>query len=248
MIVPLIAGETTINSSGAAVGRHLLHHQRQLVHARAAAAVLLGQVDADEAEFACLVPQFVGVLAGAGLLQVVVLAVVGGHRGDGLAQRLLLLGLDEAGLCHRGSPCCVSTRASTAPTSTCWPASTLSSASTPSLGAVTVCSIFIASSQISGWPAVTVSPDRRADAQHRARHGREQRALRDRGGRDPGSAAARRVAPGRAASRRRRGRRSGPRRTGAPRRRPPARPGPGARVTSATSSWPGRSTPVRVNR
>ncbi len=54
MIVPLMAGETTISSSGAAAGRHLLHHERQLVHARAAAAVLLGQVDADEAEFACL--------------------------------------------------------------------------------------------------------------------------------------------------------------------------------------------------
>ena len=38
-----------------AAGRgHLLHHQRQLVHAGAAAAVLLGQVDPDEAEFACL--------------------------------------------------------------------------------------------------------------------------------------------------------------------------------------------------
>ena len=59
-----------------------------------------GRLTPDEAEFACLVPQFVGVPAGAGLLQVVVLAVVGGHRGDGLAQRLLFLGLDEAGLCH----------------------------------------------------------------------------------------------------------------------------------------------------
>src|SRR6478752_447479 len=139
-----------------ASGGHLLHYQRQLVHAGAAAAVLLGQVDPDEAEFACLVPQFVGVLAGARLLEVVVLPVVGGHGGDRLAQRLLFLGLDEAGHCE--SPCSVSTRASTAPTSTCWPGSTLSSASTPSAGAVTVCSIFIASSHTSGCPAVTVSP------------------------------------------------------------------------------------------
>ena len=46
MIVPLMAGETTIISSGAAGGGQLLHHERQLVHAGAAAAVLLGQVDA----------------------------------------------------------------------------------------------------------------------------------------------------------------------------------------------------------
>ena len=85
----------------AAARGHLLHDQGQLVHARAAAAVLLGQVDPDEAEFACLTPQFGGVLAGAGLLQVVLLAVVGGQRGDGLAQRLLFVGLDEA---HRYSP------------------------------------------------------------------------------------------------------------------------------------------------
>src|SRR6476619_7317119 len=69
----------SLPSQRAAACGHLLHHDGQLVHACAAAAVLLGQVDADEAEFACLLPQFVGVLARAGLLQVVVLAVIRGH-------------------------------------------------------------------------------------------------------------------------------------------------------------------------
>ncbi len=50
------------------------------------------------------------------------------------------------------------TRAKTVPTSTCWPTVTSSWVTTPSDGAVMVCSIFIASSQINGWPAVTVSP------------------------------------------------------------------------------------------
>src|SRR6478752_4095348 len=98
-------------------------------------------------------------LAGARLFQVVVLAVAGGHGRDGLAQCPAFLVLDETGVGH-GSPSAVrsSTRASTAPTSTCCPAVTLSSASTPSAGAVMVCSIFMASSQISGRPARTVSP------------------------------------------------------------------------------------------
>ena len=78
MIVPLMAGETTISSSGQPPADISSITMDELVHARAAAAVLLGQVHADEAEFACLLPQFVGVLAGARLLQVVVLAVVGG--------------------------------------------------------------------------------------------------------------------------------------------------------------------------
>jgi hypothetical protein len=74
---------------------HLLHDQRELVHARSATAVLLGQIHPDEAEFACLAPQLSGVLAFAGLLQVVLFAVVGGHRGDGFAQCLLFFGFDE---------------------------------------------------------------------------------------------------------------------------------------------------------
>jgi hypothetical protein len=35
-------------------GRHLLHDQRQLVHACATAAVFLGEINAQEAEFAGL--------------------------------------------------------------------------------------------------------------------------------------------------------------------------------------------------
>ncbi len=41
---------------------------------------------------------------------------------------------------------------------TCSPALARSSASTPSAGALTVCSIFIASSTRIGWPAVTTAP------------------------------------------------------------------------------------------
>ena len=88
MIVPLIAGETTIISSAQPAAASSSIDERQLVHAGAAAAVLLGQVDAEEAELAGLVPQLVGVLAGARLLEVVVVAVVGGQLGDRLAQRL----------------------------------------------------------------------------------------------------------------------------------------------------------------
>ena len=134
---------------GAARRGHLLHDHRQLVHACPAAAVLLGQVDPDEAEFARLAPQFGRVLAGARLLQVVLRSVAGRHGRHGLAQLLLFVGLGEA---HH-SPWLTSgasTSARTKPTSTCWPAATLSSASRPPVGATMVCSIFMASSQISG--------------------------------------------------------------------------------------------------
>jgi hypothetical protein len=41
---------------------------------------------------------------------------------------------------------------------TCWPGFAVSSVTVPSAGAVTVCSIFIASTTASGCPAVTCSP------------------------------------------------------------------------------------------
>src|SRR5205807_275082 len=51
-----------------------------------------------------------------------------------------------------------STTTSTCPVSTWSPAATRTSVSVPSTGAVTVCSIFIASSTTSGCPAVTAAP------------------------------------------------------------------------------------------
>ena len=93
-------------------------------------------------------------LAGAGLLQVVLLAVVGGHRGDGLAQRLLLLGFDEllmvsSGVVHSGKyGADVDLLADL----------DVEFGEHAVAGEVTVCSIFIASSHTSGCPAVTVSP------------------------------------------------------------------------------------------
>ena len=60
MIVPQIAGETTIISRLQPAAVELLADERQLVHAAAATAVLLGQVEPEEAELAGLVPQLVG--------------------------------------------------------------------------------------------------------------------------------------------------------------------------------------------
>ena len=56
MIVPLMAGETTIRSSAQPSADISSITSDKLVHACAAAAVLLGQVHPDEAEFACLTP------------------------------------------------------------------------------------------------------------------------------------------------------------------------------------------------
>src|SRR6185369_15940058 len=85
------------------------------------------------------------------LAQPVRVAVAGGHLGDRGAQQLLLGGLGEV---HHAS----SITASTSPASTWDPVVTRSSASTPSAGASTACSIFIASSASSCCPAVTRSP------------------------------------------------------------------------------------------
>ena len=149
-----------------AARRQLLHHQRQLVHAGAAAAVLLGQVHPDEAELACLAPQFVGVATGAGLLQVVVRAVVGGQRGDGLAQRLAFLALDEAGVCSLLFSSHIADVGHLDPGQNGAHFDLLADADVELGqhtvdGAVMVCSIFIASSHTRGCPAVTVSPSAR---------------------------------------------------------------------------------------
>src|SRR5699024_2592528 len=153
-----------------ALRREFLLHQGQLVDPGSAAAVLFGQVHPEEPGLAGLVPQLGQRLAAAGARQHVVDVVVPRrqprHR---VAQLLLLVGLDEA---HAESPACCAvsgvsvpcasagspTTARTSPTSTCRPASTCSAVTTPSAGAATVCSIFIASSHSSGCPAVTVSP------------------------------------------------------------------------------------------
>ena len=98
MMVPLMAGETTISS-------------------RAQPAADISSMTIDSSYMPAPPPPYssgrltpmkpslpasfhnsVGVLAGAGLLEVVVLAVVGGHCGDGLAQLLLFVGLDETRL------------------------------------------------------------------------------------------------------------------------------------------------------
>src|SRR5699024_5814915 len=142
----------------------LLLHQGELVDPGPAAAVFGGQVHAQEAEPAGLAPQFGQRLTAPGARQhVVQVAVARAQVGHGRAQGLLLIGLDhrQASLSSVGESVFASgsaTTASTAPSSTWAPTSAPSSVTTPSTGAATVCSIFIASSHRIGWPAVTVSP------------------------------------------------------------------------------------------
>ena len=97
MIVPQIAGETTMSSRPAPAAANLLLHQRELVDPRAPAAVLLRQIHPEETEFACLVPQFGQRLAAAGLGQhVVAVAVLLREFRNRRAQLLLLLSFDDA--------------------------------------------------------------------------------------------------------------------------------------------------------
>src|SRR5699024_6313852 len=127
-----------------------------------APAVFLGDVHAEETGPPGLVPQLGQRLAAARPRQDVIdVPVLRGEARDGLAQRLLLVGLDES-RSHRASSCppppasaapatsapspAPATTARTIPTSTWPPAATFSSVSTPSAGAAMVCSIFIASS------------------------------------------------------------------------------------------------------
>ncbi len=130
----------------AAAGRvELLPDDGQLVHASAAAAVLLGQVEADEAGLAGFLPQFGERFSRARPRRGVLVAVTLAELGDRLAQRELFFGFAEI---HGHSPSL--TTASTAPTSICWPTATGSSVTTPSVGALIWCCIFIASSHSTG--------------------------------------------------------------------------------------------------
>ena len=178
MIVPLMAGETTISSSAAAAGRQLLHDQRQLVHAGAAAAVLLGQVDPEEAEFACLVPQLgrcarrrgpsPGSSPGRSWRPVAATAL---RSACCSSVSMKLIGLSS-------SPARPSTRARTVPTSTCWPAVDIEFGEhAGGRGGDGVLHLHGLQPD-SGWPAVDRVADRGADPDDRAGHRGEQRALR----------------------------------------------------------------------
>src|SRR4029434_6946514 len=79
----------------------LLVHNAQLPAAHAPAAVLLGQVHAHEPGLADGLPQLGGLLAGPGLGREVVVTVVGGDLGHGLAEHDLLGRLTEV---HRHPP------------------------------------------------------------------------------------------------------------------------------------------------
>ena len=76
--------------------RDLLHHDRQLVHSCAATAVLLGKIHPDEAQFARLRPQFVGLATLTGAFAEVVLPVLGGQRGHRCTQIGPFSRFDEA--------------------------------------------------------------------------------------------------------------------------------------------------------
>ena len=95
----------------AAGGGQLLADDGQLGDAAAPTAVLGGDVDAEVAEPAGLVPQLGGVLAGLCLLDEVAVAVLAAQRPDGVAELVLLGGEVEV---HRGSSSGLTT-ASTAP-------------------------------------------------------------------------------------------------------------------------------------
>lgn len=83
------------HQKAASLGGQFLLDDGELEEPRTAAAVLLGKVHPDEAEFAGFLPQFGGVLVGVGLLDHVLVAVLFGECTDGLAQLLLLRGVVE---------------------------------------------------------------------------------------------------------------------------------------------------------
>src|SRR6185312_14005849 len=138
-------------------------HDDEVGDPPAPAAVLLRQADAEVAEPPGLEPQLVAAPAGAGALLHVPGAVAPTERADRRAQGEALLGVEREcrgrGRCGGGHGWgSLSRTARTAPTATCSPGRTGSLASTPSAGATTTCSIFIASSHSNGCPAVTASP------------------------------------------------------------------------------------------
>ena len=177
MTVPQIAGETTIISSGQPAAPSSSQDDRELDHPAAPAAVLLGQVDAEEPGLARLGPQRVGAAAGPGLLQEVGLPVAGAEVGHRRAQRPQLVALVEV---QRHALSC-SITASTVPASTWAPGTTSRERTTPAAGATTGCCIFIASSTSSGCPARHRVALGHVHGGDRAGHRRDQRALGDRG-------------------------------------------------------------------
>ena len=96
MMVPQMAGRYDDQQQTGTLRRQLLLHQREFVDAGTAAAVFLGQIDAQESEFARLVPQFGERLTLARLGQHVVDVVEALTQfGNGCPQFLLLFGFDE---------------------------------------------------------------------------------------------------------------------------------------------------------
>src|SRR5690606_21354428 len=135
----------------------LLAHRGQVADPAATAAVLLGHGHAEIAELARLCPHLAGLPARPGLLEGVLVPVLAGQFECRGSQRLAFGALDET--LPSVPPCSSSgTTARVVPTSTCSPGATCSSVTPPSPGAEIWCSIFIASSHNSGWPALTRSP------------------------------------------------------------------------------------------
>jgi hypothetical protein len=85
---PQMAAETRMSSSG-------LADDRELGDAASAAPVVLGQVDAEEAQVGDGLPQLLGLLAAPGPFDEVRMAEPAGHVGDGLPQQGVLGTLGE---------------------------------------------------------------------------------------------------------------------------------------------------------
>ena len=157
MIVPLIAGDTTIISSPHPAALSSSPTIDSSYMPAPPPPYSSGRLRPEEAALAGLGPELAQRLARPGARCGVVVAVTLAEFGDRLPQRLLLVGLAEV---HVSSPSVAGsvTTASTAPTSICCPTLTGSSLTTPSVGALIWCCIFMASSHRIGWPAVTGSP------------------------------------------------------------------------------------------
>ncbi len=156
MIVPQIAGLTTISSSGQPCAASSSQTAAMSPIPPPPAAVLLGDVDAEVPVLADLQPQVGGLAARAGLLREPLSTVLRREPGHGRAQLLPLLGLAE--LIHPLLPPMGSTTARTSPAATCAPGRTSISLTVPAYGALTGCCIFIASSTSTGASAATRSP------------------------------------------------------------------------------------------
>src|SRR5262249_30002596 len=107
-------------------GGELFEHEGQVVHATVPAAVARGQVHTEEAELSGLAPKLVQALALTHLPAHIIPPVAGAKVGDCAPQGPLLGRFDKA---HQTSSS--ATTASSVPTSTCWPAPTGNSATTP---------------------------------------------------------------------------------------------------------------------